>query len=277
MYMDTTKLGVWDVHHHYVNETGYIDTLLREMDRIGVERTFLIGMGAITRDIFRKGEYSGFDSDDRTVLEAVRAHPDRLSGYGYIQPGVHGVEDVDRIKDMGLQALKFHMCVKPYGDEEYFDIYARANELGLPCLFHTGPIYLGGPVPGQRLRSENYRPIHIEPIGHEFPELRIILAHLGVCWNSEATTIARMFPNIYVDLSGNPTGWRAGLSIPTFKELFYFPGAHEKILFGSDLHATEVEPSLQDQIRIFREMGWGDDAVHAVLRDNARRFFGESG
>ena len=35
----------WDVHHHWVNEPGYIDRLLREMDRLGIERTVLIAMG----------------------------------------------------------------------------------------------------------------------------------------------------------------------------------------------------------------------------------------
>jgi len=265
--------AVWDVHHHLVNETGYVDTLLREMDRIGIERTFLVAMGGFTRDLFRKREYSGFDAANQDVARAVKQHPGRLSGYGFLHLGRHTLNQVDEIKDMGLQGLKLHLSLKPYGEEEYFEVYARASELNLACLFHTGPIYMGKPLPGLKIRSENYRPIHVEPIGHEFPDLRIIIAHLGVCWNREAACVARMFPNIYVDLSGNPTGWRAGLSLATFKELFYWPGAHAKILFGSDLHAEDVEPSLNHQIGIFRGIGWSDAQIQSILHDNAIRFF----
>jgi predicted TIM-barrel fold metal-dependent hydrolase len=271
--MNVKSLGVWDVHHHWVNEPDYIETLLREMDRIGIERVFLIAMDEQGRDLFRKHEYSGFASNNEDLARIVKQWPDRIAGYGYIQLGRHESGAVDRIKELGLQGLKFHQCLRPYGEEEYFDVYARALELRLPCLFHTGVINMGKPLPGMQIRSENYRPIHLEPIAQEFPNLRMIAAHLGVCWNREACALARLFPNIYVDLSANLGGWRDGIAIQTFKEFFYWPNAHKKILFGSDLHVEDVEATLLDQIAIFRQMDWSNEQIADILRNNAMEFF----
>ena len=37
--------GIIDVHHHYICEHGYLDGLLREMDRLGIEKAGLMAMG----------------------------------------------------------------------------------------------------------------------------------------------------------------------------------------------------------------------------------------
>jgi hypothetical protein len=131
-------------------------------------------------------------------------------------------------------------------------------------------------MPGEGIRSENYRPIHLEPIAHEFPDLTLIIAHLGVCWTEEAATLCRMFPNIFADLSGRSDGWRASKSIDWFTRTLYWDTAHRKILFGSDVHADELEVTLQHQLGIMRDMGWGTEQVQDVLCRNARRIMGSA-
>mgnify|MGYP000669228184 CR=1 FL=1 len=49
---------------------------------------------------------------------------------------------------------------------------------------------------------------------------------------------------LYADLSGWTEGWRWSKPPEWFKQIFYWPTAHEKILFGSDVHADEVPPGL---------------------------------
>ena len=267
-------MKIWDVHHHWVNETGYIDRLLRRMDDLGVERLGMIAMGPITQDLFVVHEPSGASTDDNDVAELIRQHGDRFWGYGYVRPGFSSPDDVDRLADMGVSGLKFTLTAKPYGEEEYFELYERASRHHLPCLFHTGVISFGKPMPGHGIRSENYRPIHLEPVAQQFPDLTLICAHLGVCWTEEAAALCRMFPNIYADLSGRNDGWRSGKSIDWFKEMLFWAGAHEKILFGSDVHADEMGDTLEDYLRILRGMGWSESQIADVLANNARRIFG---
>ena len=89
------------------------------------------------------------------------------------------------------------------------------------------------------------RPLHLDTIAHQFPHLRLICAHLGMPWYDEAAAIARILPNVYVDLSGAPFGWRAQKDVSFFRSLFYWPDAWSKIIWGSDVHHRDLEPALR--------------------------------
>ena len=272
--MATAPPPAWDVHHHWVNEPGYIDRLLRTMDRLGIERAGLIAMGEVVADLFVRHPPRQGAVDNRDLASLVAEHPDRFWGWGFISLGQHEPADVDRLVELGMRGLKFHIPKAPYSDPGYFPVYEKAQAHGLPCLFHTGVFYPPTPLPGEGIRSENYRPIHLEPIAHEFPELKMIAAHLGVCWQEECAALCRICPNIHADLSGRVDGWRSSKPIEWFQQMLYWDGAHRKILFGSDVHADEVEHTLHDHDRIFREMGWDQTQRADVFRHNAQRLLG---
>lgn len=263
--------AIWDVHHHWVNEAGYIDRLLRTMDACGIERLGLIAMGDFVPDLFIL-HGPRVSAVDNTALAALcREHPDRLWGWGFIRLGRHDPDAVKHIADLGLAGLKFHAPLRPYSELDYFPLYEEAQARRLPCLFHTGFFYPPKPMPGEGIRSENYRPVHLEPIAHAFPELRMIAAHLGVCWHEEAATVCRMCPHVYADLSGRVDGWRSAKSAAWFREIFYWPGAHRKLLFGSDVHADEMDACVEDYGRVLDALGWNDEQVQDVMEGNAKR------
>ena len=264
---------VWDVHHHWVNEAGYTDRLLRQMDALGIEKTGLIAMGDLVADLFLTQPIHGC-VDNQDVADLVKTHPDRFWGWGFMRLGHHDPHDVDRLVEMGMAGLKFHLPALPYSDPDYFAVYEKAQQFDLCCLFHTGIFYPPSPMSGQGIRSENYRPIHVEPIAHEFPRLKIICAHLGVCWNEEAAALCRICPNVHADLSGRVDGWRSSKPIEWFNQILYWPEAHRKILFGSDVHCDEIPATLEDHDRIFRQMGWNDDQIADAMCRNARRLIG---
>lgn len=264
--------ATWDVHHHWVNEAGYIDSLLRHMDRLGIERTVLIAMGDFASDLFVRGSPDAAPPDNAALGRAVQNHPDRLMGWGFIRLGRHEADAVDRTADLGLHGLKFHAPSAPYSDAAFYGVYERALKHRLPCLFHTG--IFSPALPGEGIHSEFCRPIHLEPLAHEFPDLQMICAHLGVCWNDEAATMCRVFPNIHADLSGRVDGWRRSRSPEWFRQTFFWPDAHRKILFGSDVHIDEVGETLRDYERLLGEMGWGEEQREAVFSGNAKRILG---
>tara|TARA_Y100000588_G_scaffold363387_1_gene426013 strand:+ start:2583 stop:3410 length:828 start_codon:yes stop_codon:yes gene_type:complete len=265
--------GIWDVHHHWVNEVGYIDRLLKTMDRLQIERVGLIAMGEIAEDLFLIHPPREGCAGNDELAHVIKKHPDRIWGWGFIRLGRHENRVVDRLAGAGMAGLKFHAPLKPYDDPEFFPVYDRAQQLGLPCLFHTGIFSPPKPMPGQGFRSENCRPVYLETIAQEFPDLKMICAHLGVCWNEEAATICRICTNIYADLSGRVDGWRASKSIQWYQQILYWPTAHQKVLFGSDVHADEMEEALDDYSRIFSGLGWDEDQLRDAFYNNARRLF----
>jgi len=275
--METSPTSaIWDIHHHWVNEAGYINRLLRQMDRLGTERTGLIAMGPVLRDLFVSQPKATGCAGDAEVAKLLKQHGDRFWGYGYVRPGRSNVDDVDRLADMGMTALKFHLPARRYDDPEYFALYARAQEHKLPCLFHTGIFYPPAPMPGEGIRSENYRPIHLEPIAQEFPDLVLIAAHLGIPWHDEAASVCRICSNVYADLSGRSDGWRSSKTPEWFRRILYWDQADRKILFGSDVHLDELAETIEDHRKIFEWLGWGAEQRANAFCKNARRIFGTS-
>ncbi len=266
-------VGIIDVHHHWINEPDYLDHLLREMDRLDVERAGLMAMGKLFQRLFlTQSEPSGcVDNDDLARVIAKRS--DRFFGYGYFRIGEDPPERIDRFAEQGFAGVKFHVPAWDYDDERCFPIYERAARLDRVCLFHTGPFMLPESLAGRRASSARCRPIMLEPIANEFPHLKIIIAHLGVCWGEEAATLCRIHPNIYADLSGNLNGWRISKPISWWQEMLFWPEASRKILFGSDLHYRDMEAAIRQQCDIFERMGWSKRRIQQVLHDNASELF----
>jgi hypothetical protein len=71
-----------DFHYHYADAPGAIDDLLKDMDAAGVEKTLLMGGPAGAWWDYKQCGFAG----NEKVLQAVRAHPDRLIGNVYIDP-----------------------------------------------------------------------------------------------------------------------------------------------------------------------------------------------
>ena len=108
---------------------------------------------------------------------------------------------------------------------EAFRIYRRAEELGLPVLFHQGT------SPVQLAELDYAHPRHIDAIAIAFPNLRIILAHMAHPWQIECFVVIRKHPHVYADISANfyrPWScWEAFVHATEW-------GVLHKLLFGSD-------------------------------------------
>jgi predicted TIM-barrel fold metal-dependent hydrolase len=169
----------------------------------------------------------------------VRAHPDKLLGFLSVHPrDPHALDEIDRaVKDLGLRGIKLganYQNFDPLG-EDAFRIYARAQELRLPILFHQGT----SPV---RFADLDYaHPRHADRIATRFPELRIVLAHLGHPWQLDCICVIRKHPNVYADISANfyrPWSYYNALRYAT--EWSVLP----KLLFASDYPAATPEETL---------------------------------
>jgi predicted TIM-barrel fold metal-dependent hydrolase len=263
---------VIDVHHHLVSEPGYVDTLLRRMDDLNIEKAGLIAMGTLFEQLFVTTEHTCGPSYEEDVLDIIRRHPDRFFGYVYIRLGYDGEEKVRKWGELGFRGVKFHIPKENYGHYDYLPIYEAAQELDMICLFHTGLFYMPS-MKGERVSAERTRPVHVEAVVNELPDLKVILAHMGGVWAEEACGLARIYSNVHADMSGRLDGWRKSKSTDWFKEMLYWPSAPDKILFGSDVHAMELAETLSDQIGKIRAIGWSHDAEQKFCSENARRLF----
>jgi predicted TIM-barrel fold metal-dependent hydrolase len=120
------------------------------------------------------------------------------------------------------------------------------------------------------------RPICLDAVLRAFPRLNIIGAHLGVPWHEEASTMARLHPNYYVDLTGAWWGgWRVNKNADFFRYHFFWEGAWDKVLFGTDiLKLGELLPSRKFHDDMLRPIGLPAQTLAKIYGGTAARLLG---
>lgn len=166
-------------------------------------------------------------NDDTAAI--VRAYPEKLIGFLTVHPQDPGaLDELERcVGDLGMKGVKFgpnYQHFHPLSDEA-FRIYKRAEELGLPILFHQGT------SPVQFAELDYAHPRHIDTVAMKFPNLKMILAHMGHPWQIECFIVIRKHPNVFADISAN--FYRPWSCYNAFLHATEWNVLH-KLLFGSD-------------------------------------------
>jgi len=172
-----------------------------------------------------------------TVADFVAAAPARRIGFLSVHPEVAGAEDeLERSRtELGLKGIKLgpnYQIFDPLATPA-LRIYELAEQHGLPILFHQG----ASPVREAPLKYAH--PLLMDEIAARFPELRIVMAHMGHPWQRETIVTIRKHPHVYADVSAlfyRPWSFYEGLRLATEW------GALGKLLLGSDFPiATPAE------------------------------------
>jgi uncharacterized protein len=176
-------------------------------------------------------------NDDTAAF--VRAYPDKLIGFLSVHPHDPGMmEEIERAtQDLGLRGIKLgpnYQNFDPLGDEA-MRLFRRAEELGLPVLLHQGT----SPV---RFADLDYaHPRHIDRVAMAFPNLRMILAHIGHPWQIDCLVVIRKHPNVYADISAQ--FYRPWSYYNAFRLAAEW-GVMHKLLFGSDFPVATPQETI---------------------------------
>lgn len=235
-------------------------------------------------DVFRSADVFGvlfaWDAESATglppvtndfVAECVRDHPDAFLGFASVDPrkGSAAVAELERaIRMLDLRGLKLHPSAQGFRPDERvaYPIWETANELGVPVTVHTGTTGLGAGMPGGAgIPLEASRPIHVDTVAADFPELQIVMAHPAWPWQDEQLAVLAHKPNTWIDLSG----WSPRRFAPELvRELK--GRLQDRALFGTDY------PFLRHQqwFDAWATLDISDEVTEKVLLTNAQRLLG---
>jgi predicted TIM-barrel fold metal-dependent hydrolase len=164
------------------------------------------------------------------------------------------------VKERGFIGLRLvpWLWDLPPDDRRYYPLYAECCELGIPfCtqIGHTGPL----------CPSEPGRPIpYLDRVCLEFPELVVIGGHVGYPWIEEVLSMARKYPNFYIDTSAYKV---KRLPEPLVE---YMRGrGRNKVMFGTNYPMITPQSALEG----FEALGLDEDAARLFLHGNAARVF----
>jgi len=190
-------------------------------------------------------------------------------------------DEVTRCIDAGCRGVKFIGPAAPYGDERYWPLYARAEELGAVAVFHTGYLMQAAEREERPKHMEYMRAAQVEVVSRRFPGLKILMAHFSNPWWEEAWKVSWTKPNVYADLSGGTAIHR---STRMWAEMFAPDGqllesSIRKLCFASDVHYFRegeypFEPYMAFYDRVYDQIGLSPELREVVDRGNARSLFG---
>ncbi len=186
-----------------------------------------------------KAKLSGTWVDDRYVAKYVAADPERLIGFMALDPTQPGWEKEMEFghEELGLRGIKLlpmYAGFRP--DEARLDtLWHYATKNRLPVLLHTGTTFIA------QAPLECTLPRHLDAVAIRFPEVKIIMAHLGHPYEGECIVTARKHPNVYADISAlHYRPFQLFHSLMLVQEY----GVWHKILFGTDFPFTTVNATV---------------------------------
>ena len=164
-----------------------------------------------------------------SIAAYARQYPDKIIGFMSIDPHEpDALDEINRcVNELGLRGIKMSPVYQNYHpcDSRAQRVHERAEALGLPILTHAA-FHFAADTP-----MEWANPLHYDPVARQFPELKIILAHVGLPWFTDAMVMVRKNRNVYADISGAMLRpWWCYQALAVFHE----SGILQKLLFGTD-------------------------------------------
>lgn len=205
-----------------------------------------------------------WDVSEAEVDAVASEAPGRIYGLFGINPreGMTGVRRLEEHVKRGDGVwVGAHLHTYGFGiqvnDRRYYPFYAKCCELGVPVVMQVGHS-------AERMPSAMARPVLVDDIALDFPELTIVGAHTGWPWVEELTALAWKHRNVYIGTSAHhPRYWDPALV------KFANTRGRGKVLFGTDWPVVDFP----DGLAAIEQLGLRDDAKQLLVGDVAREIF----
>jgi len=222
-----------------------------------------------------KARLSGLWVDDQYVARYASAHADRLIGFLSLDPTQPGWEEELRyghqeLKLRGIKLMPMYAGFRP-DDPRLDPLWQYAQQQHLPVLLHTGTTFVA------QAPLEYTLPRHLDPVATRFPEVPIIMAHLGHPYEGECVVTARKHPHLFADISAlHYRPFQFYHSLMLVQEY----GVWDKILFGTDYPFTNVNATLAGLRRLNQMLAGtalprlNEDAIERMIYRDTLRLLG---
>lgn len=238
-----------------------IPDYIKKMDQAGIERSLLI---AVRAGDIRVPE--SFEVPYESVHKVCSEYPDRFSGLAGIDPfrGMQGLRDLENaVNEMGFVGAHLypHWCELPPNHRKYYPYYAKCSELGIPIMMQVGHNLVYSRK--RRLPSVG-KPIYLDQVAIDFPELKLIGIHIGIPWTEEMISMCWKHENVFT--AGDayaPKYW------PESYVHYANSYGQKKVLFGTDWPVIDPVRAVEE----FNQLNFRESASQRILRENALEVF----
>ena len=265
---------VWDAKMHFDPQT------VREADLSrGRPMDLTVRFEAFMRDaepfervaVFGlKARRTGYWIPDEYVAQFAARAPGKLVGLASCDPtqDEHLAELRRAVEDLHLAGVKMGPIYAGFDprDDRCRGVYDYCQANGLPIVFHTGTTFNRAAPLGVS------RPWLFDEVAIDYPDLRMVLAHVGHPFCDECLAVIRKHPHVYADVAAlyyRP--WQFYNTMIAAQEY----RVTDKLLFGTDYPFTTSSESIQglrDVNRVAGDSGLprvSEEVIEAILARDA--------
>ena len=196
---------------------------------------------------------------NRWLADLVEVEP-WLLPYGCIHPVDDNIKSIacEALDELKFAGIKIHCLVKnvPPDDERFFPVYEALVKRGKTAIIHASTFPLHTGVLGIE---------YIYNVLRHFPELRLVIPHLGLFELKEYSILMADYPEIYLDTAFVFNNKILPDYYEDIKEIILkYPN---RIIYGSDFPFVVNEPSID--IRNLLSMELPSDIYPLIFYENA--------
>jgi predicted TIM-barrel fold metal-dependent hydrolase len=234
-----------------------IDSMVAAMDAAGVEKVFITQ----TKMWSHRRKWMYMDTRLEEVTQYTRRYPDRFVGLAGYNPFdiKASLKEIDvAVKEHGFRGVYVHIYGFdiPLSDAKMYPLYAKCIELDVPVSMQVGHVL-------EAMPSEHGRPLHLDRIACDFPDLKMIGAHTGWPWVEELISVCYKWDNVYLGVDA----WLPRYLKPEVVHFVNSRMGQDRCLWG-----TNGLP-WKDSLGQLEELGLRPEAKRKLLADNARQLF----
>lgn len=239
-----------------------LEEMIRRMDEAGIERSMLIAAKVGPAD-----HRACYHVPYALVADAVQKYPDRFLGLAGVDPteGMRGVRELEKaVREYGFIGAHLypHWFELAPDHARYYPFYAKCVELDVPIQLQVGQsLVYDKSFP----RRSVGRPITLDSVACDFPELKLIGIHIGIPWTDEMIAMAWKHENVFIGSDAHaPRYWPQSFIhyINTYGQ--------DKVIFGTDFPVL----GFQETMKQIDELDLRPGPKQKFLRDNALRIYG---
>lgn len=164
------------------------------------------------------------------------------------------------LDDWQFAGFKLQLAVQQYAadDPAWDPVYRAAAERQKPVIIHAGtaPYSQNDPLLGLD---------HLENVMKRWPELKVVIPHLGAYEIDKAFSLVERYPHVYLD-----TSWVLGntqVKLPIDRLVQFMERYPQRFLYGSDFPIIESKP--ESGLETLYRLGLTPRTLQKVVYDNA--------
>ena len=208
----------------------------------------------------------------KQVVEATRDIPSlgTVAGISYLNYKEKDLREMaDYLRSGEIKAFKLYPGYEPFYpyDKRLQVIYELAIEFDIPVMFHSGDTY----TPKGKIRFSH--PLHIDDVAVDFPELKIVICHVGNPWIRDCMEVVYKNKNVYADVSGLVLGDFSDKFERYMKEqledMILYAGDPQYLLYGTDWPIS----TMKSYLNFMKQLDLSDDKKELIYWKNAAKLF----